>query len=656
MSDTNVSTIEPRADAGQQGQPEPFDLSNCCLPGSMVIAMATDAIIDKLPDTCLAYQAAFAYSAIRKAIEAENGERSKSDKLSLPDGVPTYTAARLVAKRMHVVNIIPNAAMGNRTMGMTAIYSESGPTEGTYIELDKNDAKSPLRDAALQINPGYTSSWYTNFVDKVFSLAEDVTEEDDPDIIAVNNGLFNYKTKELLPFSPESVHLSKLATSMPNSAPPEPRIELADGKEWRLSTTLEEIMPDEDTNRLIYQIIGACCRPSVRWDKLICFLNENGNNGKGTILQLIRNLVGQADTSNLPISTFGKSFGMEPIIGKKVNLADENNVGQYLDSMAELKAIITHDPVSVNRKGKPIISYQSKMVMIQCLNSIPKVKDKSGSMERRLLIVPFSTRFTEDTEVREIKEDYIKRKEVLEWLLYHVLVEMDEYYRLEDTELTRSCLDDYKMANDPAIVFWDEYKDAFVNDFLPVELLYELFKRWFAAENPKGKCLAQQTFTKTLKQHLESDGWTFIDGNTTSKLTTKAWFLSNEPAAWENVRKLTLNNYDKQNRSVVDPRIEGNLQPDPNDKLTKWCDVKYYLNNSYNSHTRQDRGFVRTHLKDFCDSHGTNPSKFIDDHFNKGKATRDFTYHDAVARFHYLAANGQLSDDVEFGKSQPEQS
>lgn len=65
--------------------------------------------------------------------------------------------------------------------------------------------------------------------------------------------------------------------------------------------------------------------------------------------------------------------------------------------------------------------------MVQCLNEMPRIKDKSDSFYRRQLFIPFTKCFT-GAERKYIKQDYLKRKDVLEYVLWKVL-NMD-YYEL----------------------------------------------------------------------------------------------------------------------------------------------------------------------------------------------------------------------------------
>ncbi|WP_197510811.1 DUF5906 domain-containing protein [Tessaracoccus coleopterorum] len=54
----------------------------------------------------------------------------------------------------------------------------------------------------------------------------------------------------------------------------------------------------------------------------------------------------------------GKDFMLEPLTRASAIIVDENDVGQYIDKAANLKAIITNDVIMINRKHKYPISYQ----------------------------------------------------------------------------------------------------------------------------------------------------------------------------------------------------------------------------------------------------------------------------------------------------------
>lgn len=98
--------------------------------------------------------------------------------------------------------------------------------------------------------------------------------------------------------------------------------------------------------------------------------------------------------------------------------------------------------------------------MVQCVNELPRLRDRSESMYRRLLVVPFEKRF-EGSERKYIKDDYLKRKDVLEYVLYHLLAETD-YYELDEPQACAALLDEFREVNDPV--------RQFLGDVLPVRV------------------------------------------------------------------------------------------------------------------------------------------------------------------------------------------
>ena len=73
------------------------------------------------------------------------------------------------------------------------------------------------------------------------------------------------------------------------------------------------------------------------------------------------------------MSDFSKDFHLEPLIHASAIIVDENDVGVYLDKVANLKAVITNDVVLINRKFKMPVSYQFFGFMVQCLNEYPRI-------------------------------------------------------------------------------------------------------------------------------------------------------------------------------------------------------------------------------------------------------------------------------------------
>ena len=111
-----------------------------------------------------------------------------------------------------------------------------------------------------------------------------------------------------------------------------------------------------------------------------------------------------------------------------------------------------------------------------------------------------------------IKNEYLHRKDVLEYVLKRVL-EMN-YYKLSEPESCMKALSEYKEFNDPTRQFWAELKDEFQWNLLPFDFLYDLYKSWNVMNNPSGKPLGKSSFVNDLLQVIRQDNdWRCDDKN-----------------------------------------------------------------------------------------------------------------------------------------------
>ena len=152
----------------------------------------------------------------------------------------------------------------------------------------------------------------------------------DPDLVAVNNGIYDYSTKMLMPFDPELVFMTKSHVNFVDNAK-NPIITMPDGLEWDVESWMEDLFDDPELTRLAWELLGAVIRPNVRWNKSAWFFSNTGNNGKGTLCSLMRNLCGDGTHTSIPLSDFGKDFALEPLIRSSAIIVDENDDDRTAD-------------------------------------------------------------------------------------------------------------------------------------------------------------------------------------------------------------------------------------------------------------------------------------------------------------------------------------
>lgn len=367
------------------------------------------------------------------------------------------------------------------------------------------DSEDVFRLLASKFNPGITKRDTEELIQALRRDAPRVTRTLDKDLVPVANGIFNYKTKILEEFTPDKVFMVKSAVNY-NPAAQNPVLYCPeDGLYWDVENWMKELSDDPEVVELLWQIIGAIIRPYVRWKKSAWLYSESGNNGKGTLCELMRSICGDTGYASIPLSDFGKDFALEPLVRASAIIVDENDVGGFIDKAGNLKSVITNDVIQINRKFKTPIAYQFYGFMVQCLNEFPRIRDKSDSFYRRQLFIPMTKCFT-GRERAYIKEDYLHREDVLEYILKRVL--HMNYYKLSEPESCKQTLSEYKEFNDPVRQFFDELSDQFAWDVVPYNYLYDLFKAWFKRSQPSGTIIGRNTFVNNLVQIVKpSSGW-----------------------------------------------------------------------------------------------------------------------------------------------------
>ena len=527
---------------------------------------AKDWIIKQATEACLAQidmknlpsreaRAALMFAQNDIMFQNENSARAqnKVDKLKAPDTITNYQIAKLIAKTepIRCIRCVKDAASSE--YDLLGIYQSVGPNAGIY-ETDSVSISKLIREYNCEIS--------TKGIQEVIAqLREEVPHVDrcsDPDIIAVNNGLFNFKTKVLEPFSPDKVFLAKSRVDYNPNATNVVIHNPDDGTDWDVESWIMELAnDDQEICNSIWEILSAICRPFVRWNKAAFLYSNTGNNGKGTLCVLMRNLVGQASCANIPLADFSKEFVLEPLIQSNCIVVDENDVGGYIDKAGNLKAVITGDTIQINRKYKVPIYYQFHGMMVQCINDLPRVRDKSNSFYRRQLFIPFKKCFT-GAERTYIKNDYLNRQDVLEYVMYRVM--NMSHYELSESKESLFCMDEYKRANDALRDFCDEILPQLKWDLVPFQFLFDLYMAWFSHNMSSGTPIGRNVFLRELPELIkEYPDWLY-PGKTADNRHIKVYSAGNMVGPEPLILKYDLNNW--KNKGYVGMDMKKICTPD----------------------------------------------------------------------------------------------
>ena len=421
-----------------------------------------------------------------RALIENGGREPKNIKITVSEYV------HLLLNIVPLASITPASKYGNPTNRKDPIvhiydFDETSLTYGLYVP-----AQDLMMDIIFAAAEDEDVKFHRRIYETMIQTIPNVNETSDANRIFVKNGIFNKETKQLEPFTQNEYRLAKIQTNYnPNAS--SPTITMPDGLSWSFDMWLDELV-DHDPDRLtqMWQIITAALNPGRVYNKCVIFYSRQGNNGKGTLGQVLKNIIGDGLYSSVNIKNFGVRFRTQQLLGKIVNIADENPVGAYIDGTDEFKAAITGDDIQIEAKGKDAYPMQVRMLNIQMLNGTLLTRDKSNSIYRRLLIVPFTHTFT-GCERPYIKHDYMDRTDVKEYILKRAL-ESPVITEFITTKENDEALYKTKLENNTVIEFLDEFLPQFKWDALPPKFLYELYKSWMSKDNANGKPVKKSVF------------------------------------------------------------------------------------------------------------------------------------------------------------------
>ena len=324
-------------------------------------------------------------------------------------------------------------------------------------------------------------------------------------LIAVGNGLFNTKTKELEPFDPKHFITAKVDTNYNTKALT--NYELIKNTYFNFDEWLKSIAcNDDEIVTLLWQLINEAVNPNKTRRKIAIMLGS-GTNGKSTFRQMIINLIGDTNVSVSTPHELQSRFGLSSLEGKICNYADEVGT-KPLDEMDKLKSISSGESVNYELKNKDVRNYDFKTLLMFNSNEIPPIKDKLDAVLNRLLIIPFKANF-EGVKDESIKDEKLNNKIILEYILYTALhLEFDKFIV---PEAVRKQLLNYRKENDSVFSFMLYYKDKGYHHVscFPVRYLTDDYENFCYENGYNTRKRIGNVFTKHLNDTLKTSNYSY---------------------------------------------------------------------------------------------------------------------------------------------------
>ena len=218
----------------------------------------------------------------------------------------------------------------------------------------------------------------------------------------------------------------------------------------KFETFIHEIFEgDFERISVLQEIIGYILTAETKIHKAF-FFHGDGANGKSVLLELITRLIGRENVSNLSLKDLEKSFNRAILMGKTVNIATENEVSGKGFNSQYLKAIVSGDSITVEKKYQDAISYSPICKLVFATNNLPSSNDCSYGFYRRICIIPFNVRFTEETADLNLKHKLESELPgILNWALAGLKRLRHQQYNFSKSSIVDNAFLKYKAEHNP---------------------------------------------------------------------------------------------------------------------------------------------------------------------------------------------------------------
>ena len=227
-------------------------------------------------------------------------------------------------------------------------------------------------------------------------------------VISCTNGLVDIMTGEVMPHKANFFNVS--ATNFAYDQ------DCAEPVEWL--KFLKTLWPnDQESIDTVQQILGYVLSGDMRQQKMFLFLGP-ARSGKGTISQILIEMMGGKGHSSIPLGTFSTNqFALQQLLGKTLALVPDARISGHAHTAIErLLAISGQDSLDVNRKHTSALNGVKLGVRFLFLtNVLPQLADPSGAIATRFIVLLFTQSFLGREDLTLLSRLKMELPGILKW-------------------------------------------------------------------------------------------------------------------------------------------------------------------------------------------------------------------------------------------------
>ena len=268
----------------------------------------------------------------------------------------------------------------------------------------------------------------------------------DPYIINVKNGLLDIRSEsiEFKAHTPEYLSIVQLPVKYNQNAECPKCLKF-----------VNEILYHEDV-AVLQEIGGSILWRDYPTQKAILLVGEGGN-GKSTLIEVIKTLLGKTCISSRSLQELQKNrFAKADLHAKLANVyADLDD--EELRYVGTFKMLTGGDPITAEHKFRNSFDFTNYAKLIFSANRVPEVYEDTLAFFRRWLIINFPNIFTEtERENKNLRAELTTEQELsgfFNWFLEGLKRLRTNHWRFSNSRSTTEIREDYIRRSSPIQAF-----------------------------------------------------------------------------------------------------------------------------------------------------------------------------------------------------------
>ena len=286
---------------------------------------------------------------------------------------------------------------------------------------------------------------------------------------------------------------------------------LPDAWSERWAQFVEEIADaDDDRAALLQEIAGYVLFNDCSLQKCF-FLIGDGANGKSVFLDVLTEVFGRENVSNVSMGGLMEPFQKIQLLGSILNINNETST-TIKGAEEEFKKVVAGNMISGCYKNRDFINFQPRAKLISACNEYTKTRDTTLGFLRRVCFVAFKSRFVDDPGPGEYQADKDLTAKLLHELpaifnwCYDGYKALKKQKRFTVTSDNKELMENFTQLSNPILTFVEE---EVIDDTYSRKDLYSNYKRW--AEQSGHNVMSRTSFIQRFKQTAAQYGWRVLE-------------------------------------------------------------------------------------------------------------------------------------------------